>query len=80
MRKKIIDQHRRDASSSDQSWLDLERLAEVELTSEEAQHPIESALTSEGSRGWRAAHSGDASTRWSQKDRQAMTASQACTS
>ena len=58
MRKKIVNQHRRDALSNDQNWLDLERLAEVELTSEEAQHPIEAALTSEGSRGWRAAHSG----------------------
>ncbi len=39
-------------------WLDLERLATVELTSEDAAYPIESALTADGGPGWRAENSG----------------------
>ena len=35
-------------------WIDLERLATVELTSEHARYPIESALTANGGPGWRA--------------------------
>src|SRR5262249_59841868 len=58
MRKKIFNQHKRDVSFKDQNWLDLERVALVELTSEEAQHPIEAALTPERGGGWRAADAG----------------------
>jgi plasmid stabilization system protein ParE len=39
-------------------WLDLERLAEVEITSEDAAHPIEGALVPRGGQGWRAAEPG----------------------
>jgi hypothetical protein len=39
------------------SWLDVERHAEVEITSEDAAHPIESALLGGGA-GWRAAEPG----------------------
>ena len=39
-------------------WLDLERLAEVEITSEDAAHPIEGALVPRVGRGWRAAEPG----------------------
>jgi hypothetical protein len=41
------------------NWLDLERLAEVELTSEDAAHPIESALVAGPKVGWRAAEPGE---------------------
>jgi hypothetical protein len=37
-----------------QSWLDLEDLVRVELTSEDAEHPIESALIFDAGSGWRA--------------------------
>lgn len=39
-------------------WLDLERLAEVELTSEDPSHPVEHALRPGGEGGWRAAGPG----------------------
>jgi len=38
--------------------MDLERIASVEVSSEDADYPIESALLLEGKRGWRAANSG----------------------
>ena len=39
-------------------WLDVSTLAQVELTSEDQIHPIESALLSGTSFGWRAAKAG----------------------
>jgi hypothetical protein len=39
-------------------WLDVERHAEVEVTSEDAAHPIECALHAGGEGGWRAAEPG----------------------
>jgi hypothetical protein len=45
------------------TWLDLDHLAEVELTSEDAAHPIEGALVSSGGAGWRAADPGRQSIR-----------------
>jgi hypothetical protein len=42
---------------SDQVWLDMDRIASVEVTSEQPGYPIESALRGE-SRGWRAANPG----------------------
>jgi hypothetical protein len=35
-------------------WLDLEQLVQVEITSEDAEHPIESALMENNGSGWRA--------------------------
>jgi len=58
MRKRIIDQDLHNVSPVDQSWLDLQRLAQVELTSEEATHPIEAALLPSVGSGWRAAQAG----------------------
>jgi hypothetical protein len=40
-------------------WLDLERLVQVELTSEDASHPVETALLGSGGPGWRAAEHGE---------------------
>jgi hypothetical protein len=59
MRKRIVGP----ASASGTSvaaahWLDVERLAEVEVTSEDAAHPIESALRPGAEAGWRAAEPG----------------------
>ncbi|MBK8461179.1 MAG: carbohydrate-binding protein [Micropruina sp.] len=62
MRKKIIDP----AHAVDQSdWLDLEALAEVEITSEDAAHPIEAALIPGQVGGWRAATPGEQTIRLS---------------
>ena len=44
MRKRIIAQTQKETTSPDQDWLNMEGLAEVEITSEDAAHPIESAL------------------------------------
>ena len=43
MRKRIITQVQKDTASPDQDWLNMEEVAEVEITSEDAAHPIESA-------------------------------------
>jgi hypothetical protein len=58
MRKKIIEQSVESSPPADQAWLDLDQLAQVELTSESEVHPIESALTSNAGPGWRAAQPG----------------------
>jgi hypothetical protein len=58
MRKRIISQSSKEFLPSDQDWLNLERLAQVEITSEDAAHSIESALTEESGPGWRAAEVG----------------------
>ena len=59
MRKRIINQNLQNVSPVDQSWLDLQRLAQVELTSEEATHPIEAALIPSVGLCWRAAQAGE---------------------
>jgi hypothetical protein len=58
MRKRIIAPGQQETASPDQDWLNLEGLAEVEITSEDAAHPIESALLPGGGSGWRAAGPG----------------------
>jgi hypothetical protein len=59
MRKRIINQDPQNVSPVDQRWLDLQRLAQVELTSEEAAYPIEAALIPSAESGWRAAQPGE---------------------
>jgi hypothetical protein len=63
MRKKVTDRPWSEASAPEPGWLDLESLARVELTSEDPQHPIESALSTSGGSGWRAAGPGRQSIR-----------------
>ncbi|HET9607421.1 MAG TPA: hypothetical protein VFO87_10225 [Nitrospira sp.] len=58
MRKRIIGQKEETSASSEQGWLNVEGLAEVEITSEDATHPIESALLLGETSGWRAAEAG----------------------
>ena len=58
MRKQTINTGSKDVSRSAAVWLDLERLAQVEITSESAEHPIESALIPDRGPGWRAAQPG----------------------
>jgi hypothetical protein len=59
MRKRIIGHGPREVSAAEPGWLDLERLAQVEVTSEEAGYPIESALIPGMGIGWRAAQPGE---------------------
>jgi hypothetical protein len=58
MRKQIINSGSETVSPSDDVWLDLERSARVEITSESAEHPIEAALIPDHGTGWRAAQPG----------------------
>src|SRR5713101_7134099 len=58
MRKRLITPIPQDRSR-DEGWLDLDGVAVVEVTSEDKDYPVESALLSVGeTRGWRAASPG----------------------
>jgi hypothetical protein len=58
MRKRIASRNTEKSAPVDQAWLDLESLAQVEVSSEQAQHPIEAALVPGAPSGWRAAAPG----------------------
>jgi hypothetical protein len=57
MRKRVIGQVQ-EGSEPPGEWLNVEELAEVEITSEDAAFPIEAALVPGGTSGWRAAGPG----------------------
>jgi hypothetical protein len=59
MRKQIVTQGSQEPSTAEPDWLDLEHLTQVEVSSEEAAHPIESALIPGTGVGWRAAEAGE---------------------
>lgn len=63
MRKRLISPPHRHVSPAGDNWLDLESLAEAEITSEDARHPIESALLPGEGSGWRAAQPGQQTVR-----------------
>ena len=58
MRKRLITPSAERIRPSDESWLDVERAAVVEFTSEDKDYPVESAFAAEEARGWRAAAPG----------------------
>ena len=58
MRKRIITSVPRDTAAVDQGWLAVEKLARVEVTSEDDAHPVESALVPGAVGGWHAARPG----------------------
>jgi len=58
MRKQLITPRPETVRSRSESWLDIERVALVEITSEDRNFPIESAFVSEEAQGWRAAAAG----------------------
>src|ERR1700730_11064889 len=58
MRKRLITPKPQDTPAPNGEWLDLESAAVVEVTSEEKGYPVESALVSGETEGWRAADSG----------------------
>ncbi|MCX5893794.1 MAG: hypothetical protein NTW80_12655, partial [Deltaproteobacteria bacterium] len=59
MRKRIIGPGPGEVAAVEPVWLDLERLAQVEITSEDADYPIEAALIPSIGSGWRAAQPGE---------------------
>ena len=60
MRKRIGEEHAaRLARTSDEGWLILDRLATVEVTSEQEAFPIESVFAGNGREGWRASGAGE---------------------
>jgi hypothetical protein len=58
MLKRIIGQDTPGISPASQHWLNLDALAQVEVTSEDAAHPIESGLLPGTASGWRAGQPG----------------------
>jgi hypothetical protein len=58
MRKRFITPILQDTPPPDAGWLNLDRAAVVEVTSEDKEYPVESALVAEETQGWRAADSG----------------------
>lgn len=59
MRKQIITNAAPETGRPEADWLDLEHISQVEVSSEEAAHPIESALIPGSELGWRAAVAGE---------------------
>lgn len=61
MRKTTINPVSENSSPSNLDFLDLERLAQVEISSECPEHPVESALllNEDSGAGWRAANPGE---------------------
>ena len=59
MRKRIIGPEPATPASAEDGWLDVVRLARVEVTSEDAAHPTEAALVGGSGSGWRAAGPGE---------------------
>jgi hypothetical protein len=58
MRKRLISPTLETVRSRTEGWLDVERAATVEITSEEKEFPVESAFASGEAQGWRAAEAG----------------------
>jgi XRCC1 N terminal domain len=58
MRKRLITPTPESIRGRGAGWLDIERAAVVEVTSEDKEFPVEAAFVSEDSRGWRAAAPG----------------------
>src|SRR5437867_11937231 len=72
MKKRIIGPHPTTEVSNDH-WLDLEALADVEVTSEAQSHPIERAIIPREQGGWRASGPGDQTIRLLFKEPQRLT-------
>ena len=59
MRKRLIGHGPGEVAAAEPGWLDLEHLAQVEITSEDVGYPIESALIPGTGSGWRSAQPGE---------------------
>src|SRR5436309_2382215 len=58
LRKRPISPILQVAPGLEPQWLELDRAASVEVTSEDPRHPIEGALVKGDTRGWRASEAG----------------------
>lgn len=58
MRKTVVKQDAQEQRESGMDWLDLDGMAQVEISSEDPSHPVESALQPHAAPGWRAAEPG----------------------
>src|SRR5215472_5177271 len=58
MRKKLVSAIRNTDAASKHDWLELERVARVEVSSEAEGYPVEGLLLNDGQRGWRASEPG----------------------
>ena len=58
MRKRLITPTPETVRSRGEGWLEIERVAIVEMTSEEKDYPVEAAFVSGETPGWRAAEPG----------------------
>ncbi len=59
MRKKLISENEKNVSNFEQGSLDIEKLAQVEISSECSDQPIEFALLAGNTKGWKAATPGN---------------------
>ena len=59
MRKRLVGHGPGEVAAAEPGWLNLEHLAQVEITSEDVGYPIESALIPGTGSGWRAAQPGE---------------------
>ncbi len=59
MRKHIINATEPNLPQTSEEWLNVEELARMEVSSEDPQHPIESAFNHGESPGWRASQPGE---------------------
>jgi len=58
MRKRLVTPTPETVRSRGEDWIDVERSAMVEITSEDKEYPVESAFVSGETQGWRAAVAG----------------------
>jgi len=58
MRKRLVTPTPETVRSRGEDWIDVERSAMVEITSEEKEYPVESVFVSGETQGWRAAVAG----------------------
>jgi hypothetical protein len=63
MRKRLITPTPVTIRTRDEGWLDVERAAVVEVTSEDKDFPVEAALVSGDAKGWRASAPGSQTVR-----------------
>jgi hypothetical protein len=59
LRKRIVPPHAAEAADAPQHWVAVEQIAEVEVSSEDPQWPVDGALIEGSERGWRAAAPGE---------------------
>jgi hypothetical protein len=59
MRKRIITTEAQQVPDTTHSWLDIDQLAQIEISSEDPDAPIESAINDDTDKGWRASAPGE---------------------